>query len=87
MNKKIVGVLRPFDRRQNFYVYEDGNRIDKISVTLEEMNESLFALAQKHDVMRIDLSGPKQYARGIAKKLQEDEIAKYSRAFLTINII
>ncbi len=85
--KKIVGVLRPFDRRQNFYVYEDGNRIDKISVTLEEMNESLFALAQKHDIMRIDLSGPKQYARGLAKKLQEDEIIKYNRAFLEINII
>ncbi len=84
---KIVGILRPFDRRQNFYVYKDGNKVDKISVTLDEMNNSIFALSEKYQITRLDLTGPKQYARGIAKQLQEAEMIKYEKNILEINII
>ena len=87
MTDKIVGVLRPFDRKQNFYVYKDGNKIDMISVILDEMNAEVLALAEKYEINRLDLTGPKQYARGIVKRLEEAEMAKYSKITLEINII
>ena len=87
MTDKIVGVLRPFDRKQNFYVYKDGNKIDMISVTLDDMNAKVLALAEKYEINRLDLTGPKQYARGIVKRLEEAEMAKYSKITLEINII
>lgn len=85
--KKIVGILRPFDLQQNFYVYEDGNKIDAAALTVDQINSTVFAFVEKYNIHQMDLVGPKQYARGIAKKYQEAEIIKYSENIMTINII
>ena len=85
--KKIVAVLRPFDRKQNVYVFENGNKIANIQVTLDEFNNSIFSLNQQYEVNQVDLSGPKQFSRGIKRKLEEAEIEKYSEHKLIINVI
>ena len=85
--KKIIGVLRPFDRRQNFYVYEDGNKLDTKQPTVDEINETIFALCQKYEITQVDLTGPKQYNRGLKKKIELAEMQKYNENKLTINII
>jgi hypothetical protein len=84
---KIVGMVKPFDMKQNFYVYEDGNKIDAISATVDEMNESIFALAEKYNTEQVDLVGPKQYIKGLAKKFEEAEMTKYNKNSIKINII
>lgn len=85
--KKIVGVLRPFDLQQNFYVYEDGNKIDAATPTVDQINDTVFAFVEAHDVHQMDLAGPKQYARGISKKYQKAEMTKYNANTMIINII
>lgn len=85
--KKIVGVLRPFVLEQNFYVYEDGNKIDTAEPTVEEINDTIFNFIDKYQVTQVDLVGPKQYSKGISKKLKEAEIKKYSRNIIEINLI
>lgn len=85
--KKIVGVIRPFDLRQTFYVYEDGNKIAIEYPTINEINESVFLLSSKYDVNQLDLVGPKQYNRGLSKRIKEAEIAKYNKNTLEINVV
>lgn len=85
--KKIVGILRPFDVQQQFYVYENGNKIDAVPATMDEINNVIFALIEKHDVHTLDLVGPKQYARGIVTKFRESEMALYSKNIIEINLV
>ena len=86
--KKIIGVLRPFQYTQNFYVYEDGNRIDSASPTIDEAYNVIFSFLDKYkDIHQIDLSGPKQYSKVFKKQIQELEILKYNKNILEINII
>lgn len=41
---KIIGIIQPFDHTQNFYVYQDGNKIETVPFTLENINDTLFSL-------------------------------------------
>ena len=85
--KKIIAVLRPFDRLQNVYVFEDGNKIASAETTLDDFNDLIFEFQQDAEVNQVDLSGPKQFCRGIKRRLEEAEIQKYSQNKLIINII
>lgn len=87
MAKKIVGVVRPFDRKQNFYVYEDGNKLAIATPTIDEINNTIFSFVDTYDVHQVDLVGPKQYLRGLGKKIKEAELTKYNKNELEINII
>ena len=85
--KKIVGVLRPFDLEQSFYVYENGNKIDMAHPTVDEINEVVFSFVEKYNISQVDLTGPKQYSKGIGNKIKEAEMLKYNKNSLEINII
>lgn len=86
--KKIIGMLRPFDMSQTLIVYEDGNKIDIKECLLESfITEDIFELAKKHDIHQLDLVGPKKYAKGIANKIKEASLIKYTDNELEINII
>jgi hypothetical protein len=85
--KKIIGMIKPFDMKQNFYVYEDGNKLDSASPTIDEISETIFALMQEYDVSQLDLVGPKQYNKGLSKKIKEAEMIKYDKNTLEINIV
>jgi hypothetical protein len=85
--KKIIGMIKPFDMKQNFYVYEDGNKLDSASPTIDEINETIFALMQEYGVSQLDLVGPKQYNKGLSKKIKEAEMVKYDKNTLEINIV
>jgi hypothetical protein len=73
--------------KQNFYVYEDGNKLDSASPTIDEISETIFALMQEYDVSQLDLVGPKQYNKGLSKKIKEAEMVKYDKNTLEINIV
>lgn len=87
MARKIVGLIKPFDMKQNFYVYEDGNKLTSAEPKLEEISDTIFSFADQYNITQVDLVGPKQYIRGLTKKIQETEIKKYSKNKLEINII
>lgn len=85
--KKIVGMIRPFDIKQNLYVYEDGNKLACKQPKLDELNEIIFSFMQEYDVSQLDLVGPKQYNRGLSKKLKEAEMIKFNKNNLEINVL
>lgn len=87
MAKKIVGVLRPFGLEQDFYVFEDGEKIDSAYLTIDEINEKLIEFIEKYDVKQIDLSGPKTYSKGIANNFRKAELVQYNKNEIEINLI
>lgn len=85
--KKIVSVIKPFIINQNVFVYEDGNKIDVLSVPLNDIQNILINTAIKYEVNDIELIGSKKYLNGIINKVQEEEIKQYNANKLNIKII
>ena len=85
--RKIVGVFKPFNLKQNLYVFEDGNKITSVEITLEDAAKTIMALAKEYNTNQIDLSGPKQYIQGLRKHFEQKELEKYNQNQLTFNII
>lgn len=87
MNKKIIAILHPFEYKHFIYVYQDGNKIDMAKVLIDDVPDNIIIFAEKYKINKIELSGPKQYARGIQNKIQEYEITKYGKSRLDIELI
>lgn len=85
--KKIVSVIKPFVINQNVFVYEDGNKIDVLSVPLNDIQNILVNTATQYEVTDIELIGSKKYLNGIVNKIKETEMSQYNEHKLNINII
>lgn len=85
--KKIVSVIKPFIINQNIFVYEDGNKIDVLSVPLNDIQNILINTATKYEISDIELIGSKKYLNGIINKIQEEEVKQYNKNKLNIKII
>lgn len=85
--KKIVSVIKPFVVNQNVFVYEDGNKIDVLSVPLNDIQDILVNTATQYEVTDIELIGSKKYLNGIVNKIKETEMSQYNEHKLNINII
>ena len=85
--KKIVSVIKPFIINQNIFVYEDGNKIDVLSVPLNDIQNILVNTATQYEVTDIELIGSKKYLNGIVNKIKETEMSQYNEHKLNINII
>lgn len=85
--KKIVSVIKPFVVNQNVFVYEDGNKIDVVSVPLNDIQNILVNTATQYEVTDIELIGSKKYLNGIVNKIKETEMSQYNEHKLNINII
>lgn len=87
MAKKIIGLLQPFDLKQNIYVYEDGNKIEIIETKVDNFTSEMLQLINKYKIEDIELAGPKKYIKGIGTKVQEEYIKNYSNNNLNIKYI
>ena len=87
MAKKIIGLLQPFDLKQNIYVYEDGNKIEIIETKVDNFTSEMLQLINKYKIEDIELAGPKEYTKGIGTKVQEEYIKNYSNNNLNIKYI
>lgn len=87
MAKKIIGLLQPFDLKQNIYVYEDGNKIEIIETKVDNFTSEMLQLINKYKIEDIELAGPKKYTKGIGTKIQEEYIKNYSNNNLNIKYI
>ena len=87
--KKIIGLLRPFQMDQTLMVYEDGNKIDIVKTSMEELHPAVFELMNKHEVYRLDLVGPRKYSTGVANQIKQasENQTKYNLKEIEINVI
>ena len=85
---KVVVKLQPFVLKQNlFTISDEGKTLDSVSVSLSELNKTVFGFVGKYSINQIDLVGPKSFAKGIRTELLKDNAEKYGNQKITINII
>ena len=88
MDKKIIGIIKPFDVYQTFYVYEGDKLKDFETVSMDDIPKMVFMFMDRYDVNEVELSGAsKEYLKGIANEIQKEEVNKYNKSVLKINII
>ena len=77
--KKIMVMIQPFTVEQNILVYEDGNKIDAITVqNVDTIVPQLMTYTQKYtDIEQIAFVGTKHYNRIYGNKFQESEMKEY----------
>lgn len=85
--RKIIGVLRPFDLQQTFYIYQDGNKISSFQTTIENLDEDILNYAKQYNIDQVDFSGAAHYVSGLIQKIQKKEIEKYQYNKLIFNCI
>lgn len=85
--KKIIGLLKPFDMEQTFYVYEDGDQLATIQMTMDQIPDAILKLCDEYSIEQLDLVGSKGYAKGLKKHIQEKESMKYNKNTLVIKCI
>lgn len=85
--RKLIAIVRPFERFQTVYVYEDSNKIDQLKVALTDLNHTIFSLSEKYSVKDIALIGSKHFNQGIQKGLMDTEVQKYNKQEFNITLI
>ena len=85
--KRLVIIAKPFAPYQKILVYENGNKIDGIEIKQLELGDNLFGLAEKYQIDKVDLTGPKQYVRGLVKQFEQLELNKYNRNSISFKVI
>lgn len=85
--RKIITILQPFDLNQQIFVYENGQKIDAQKIETLSIPQGVCGLARQYEIKDIELGGPKQYARGIGKKITEYAISEYGINDLEIKIL
>lgn len=85
--RRIIILAKPYETYQQIFVYEDGNKIDGVKIPYAELTDNLFQLTEKYQVDRVDLTGPKQYVRGLAKQLEKIELSKYNKNSISFKVI
>ena len=85
--KKIVTIIKPFTYTQNIFVYEDGNKIDVISSSLDDLANNIFKLSEEYDINQVKLIGGSKFGKGIKSQVENAEMAKYNKNKLNIEWI
>lgn len=88
MNNKIICMLQPFAFNQQIYIYQSGNKIDTLNSTIDALNQNLIQLLDKYtDINKIEVLGPKNYAKGIGKNIEKELLTKYEMRNIIIEYI
>lgn len=69
---RIIADFQPFARDQKITVYSDGNIIEEVKVTIDNVTNSLKGLRNKYEAVEIDLIGNSGYLSKFQKELNSD---------------
>ena len=65
---KLVVKISPFALMQNLFVVSDeGETIDKFTISFSELNDKIFNCINSYSLNQIDLVGPKSFSLGVKK--------------------
>lgn len=76
-----------FARTQNVFVYEDGNTVEVLHPTLDDMPNVLMSLNEKYNLEQISLVGAQKFLVGYQKKIEQAAVAKYGKNNLNLVIM
>lgn len=84
---RIVIWTSPTVRFQKLYVFKDGEMVDQVGVTVEDLNDTLLALMDKYRIKQLDFSGTHNYAEGLVHDFQAKSNLKFGINDIRINYV
>ena len=85
--KRIIGIFKPFAPLQRIVVYNGNDKLEEVNVPFKDVPNAVFGFVEKYELNQVDLSGPKQFIRGLKRDFEKEEIKKYNKAFIEFKII
>ena len=85
-HKTILVNCAMFTKAQTVYVVENDQIIETISATMDNISDTVNALATRYDIKTVNIKGARMFTKKIGNEIKEDGITQYNRN-LIINFI
>ena len=85
-HKTILVNCTMFTKAQTVYVVENDQIVETISATMDNISDTVNALATRYDIRTVNIKGAKMFTKKIGNEIKEDGITQYNRN-LIINFI
>jgi hypothetical protein len=72
---------------QHIYAYVNSVKVESIGVSMENLEEVVFALLDKYNLSHIDLSGSRMFMQGIEHSIKEKAVTQYSKGEITFRYV
>ncbi len=69
--RHILVIVYPFQVKQDIYVYEHGEQLEKVQCNLEELPETLSKLSIQYNMPNIEIYGAERFNKKVKKKVEE----------------
>ena len=83
-NYRIIAYLQPFILEQKIEVYKNGECMNVIKCTFNEMESMILELVEKYNIKDITLAGN---AHIYSYKLKTDIVSKYDKKDINITVL
>ena len=78
---KLIIIVDPVSYFQRCLALVDGQLVDQIGVSQDDLMDTINAFVQKYNIIEVDITGPQTYAQKYVKDLSDP--TKYSQ--ITVN--
>lgn len=65
---KIIGIIEPFQKQQQLYIYKDNVKVEAITTTLDTIVNDISDLIKEYEIEEVDLKGPDKFSKNLEKK-------------------
>lgn len=65
----VVVCVHPFVMRQEVSAYKNGECIEHIECTIEDLDKTCYELCKKHNIHQLDYAGNKDYGTKLEEKM------------------
>lgn len=84
---KIIGIIEPFQKQQQLYIYKDNVKVEAITTTLDTIVNDISDLIKEYAIEEVDLKGPDKFSKKFGKEIKESMLSKYSNSSIEIKYI
>ena len=84
---KIIGMIEPFQQKQQLYIYKDNMKVDAVETTMDTLVEDISGLIKQYEVTEVDLKGPEKFSKKFGDEIKESMLLHYSNSPVEIKYI
>lgn len=68
---KIIGIIEPFQKQQQIYIYKDNVKVDAVESTIDSLTKDITDLIKKYNISEINLKGPNKFTKKFGNEIFE----------------
>lgn len=72
---------------QRIYVMRNGELIDQLHVTFEELEDTIYALVEKYQIYNVDFTGAQGYSEKFIENIKKNNTINYSNHIINVQYV